>query len=222
MIQTLVRLWRRIRTHSRPRPIDRTNPCRNATGRRDGILSIIYNRLGRAAGNGVPADIFLLEIQAECHVEEEELARADDVAHGLRFEVERFVKVGRAGALVAAGAGEGDGAVGVRGLGAAGFGPVPGPGVVALVADGEAPGARGLADQVEQVARVVGGEVADVGVVGRFRLGRVVDGCLACVGIQSAIGSCGSAGCEPRVDAEISQGVETIGSSDLCGVDFTL
>lgn len=45
-----------------------------------------------------------------------------------------------------------------------------------LLADGEGPGARGLTDQVHQVCRVVDDEVADVGVVGCFGAGGVVDG----------------------------------------------
>ena len=109
-----------------------------------------------------------------------------------------------------------------RELQAPAVGPVEGPGVVALVADGEGPGARGLADQVHQVARVVGGEVGDVGVVGGFGAGGVVDGGLAGVRVQGAVGPRGPAGGEPGVDAEREEGVEAVGSDDLGGFAFGL
>lgn len=67
----------------------------------------------------------------------------------------------------------------VRELEASAVGVVEGPRVVSLVAHRERPGARGLANQVHQIASVVDGEVADVGVVGCFGPRRVVYGRLS-------------------------------------------
>ncbi len=119
---------------------------------------------------------------------------------------------------MAARAGESEGVL-VRELEAAAVGPVEGPGVVSLVADWEGPRSGGLADQVHQIARVVGGEVGNVVVVGRFGLGRVIDGGLTGIGVEGPVCSCGPAGREPWENPKVGQRVKAVGSSNLCGVD---
>ena len=122
---------------------------------------------------------------------------------------------------MAASAGHGEVVV-VRELEATAVAPVEGPGVVALVADGEGPGARGLADEIHKLARAVGGEVGDVGVVGGFGFGGIVDGDLTRVWVQRAVCTRGTAGWEPGVDSEVGQRVKAVGGSDACGVNVAL
>lgn len=64
-------------------------------------------------------------------------------------------------------------------LEAAAVGPVEGPGVVSLVTHWERPGAGSLANKVHQIACMINGEIANVGVVGCFGPRRVVYGRLS-------------------------------------------
>ena len=217
-LRLLLRLGRFIRTALRG-AADGTDLRRKAARRRDGIGLVKDDSRGRTAGDGVPAHIPRLDVQTLGHVEEQDLAAHGDILHRLGLQGERLVEVGGARALVAAGAGKGE-VVLVRELEATFVGPVEGPGVETLVADGEGPGARGLADEVDEVACVIGREVADVGVVGGFRVGRVVHGRLTRIGIHGAVGSCRPAAGEPWVYSEVGQRVKAVGSGDLGGVDF--
>ena len=120
---------------------------------------------------------------------------------------------------MAASAGHGED-VWVRELEATAVAPVVGPGVVALVADGKGPGARGLANEVHKLARAVGGEVGDVGVVGGVGFGGIVDGDLTRVWVQGTVCTRGTAGWEPGVDSEVGHGVKAVGGSDACSVNI--
>ena len=137
------------------------------------------------------------------------------------FEAQLFVEVGRAGPLVAASAGYAD-IVWNRGREATAVAPVVGPGVVPLVAHGEGPGARGLANQAHKLAGAIGGKVGDVGVVGGFSFRGIVDGGLTRVWVQRAVRTRGTAGWEPGVDSEVGQRVKAVGGSDVCGVNVAL
>ena len=201
---------------------DLTEMGRKSIGRRDGVGRVVDDGPGGAAGDGVPADVRLGGgVHALGDVEQQRRAVGGDPPHRLRLEAERGVEVGRAGPPVAAGAGQGQ-VVRVRERQAPRPAPVEGPAVGALVAHGEGPGAGGLADEVHQLARVVGGEVGDVGVVGGFGVGRVVDGRLTRVGVHGTVCPRGPTGWEPGVYPEIGQGGEAVGGSDpgVFGVGF--
>ena len=64
---------------------------------------------------------------------------------------------------------------------------------------------------------MLGGKVVYITIIGFFRLRRVVDRCLVCIGIKSTICSCRSASWEPRPYTEIGQRIEAVRTMEICG-----
>ncbi|KAL9135279.1 MAG: hypothetical protein Q9175_003528, partial [Cornicularia normoerica] len=148
MLLTLILLLccrRLIRTHVGVLT-DRTRLRRKTVRRRNRTRRVIHNGLWPPAGDSIPPDVLLRHGHPLRDVQQQESAAVGDPLHRLRLEAQRCVEVRRAGPLVAAGARHGED-ISVAEVQPAALGPVVCSGVVALVADGEGPGAGRLADQ---------------------------------------------------------------------------